>query len=295
MRLGAVLSYVLFLAVTVVSCVRVRNDRKNIVCQKFNRQIQIYRPQGLTVTQRATRNLRSLELELFINQKFREHTSCDVCANATVTNSTRNPLIIKHPSVIILPGDTIQYSVTKRYRHGPPTRFSCEFEVNGDLMKFLSISNSPRSCPAGVPSRQSRNYEAEKKLLLQTIFEYNVYCDAVQSTNLLVLPQDKQSFVNKGEMKEHIVNRLSSLVPSIDWADIVEDTYRIEEMYLFGVKTVPLKWEILHEIRGTQMESVITDPDKIDLSSLLHTDGSGDGGSDDGVVMMGAMLFTEVD
>ncbi|XP_050072520.1 uncharacterized protein LOC126560607 [Anopheles maculipalpis] len=283
MRLGAIFSCVLFLAVTVVSCMRIRNDRTNIVCRKFNRQIQIFRPQGLVVTQRVSRNLRSLDLELYINQKFREHPSCDVCANATVTNGTRNSLIIKHPSVIILPGDTIQYSVTKSYRHGPPKRFSCEFGVNGDLMKFLAITNSPRSCTGGVPSRQSRNYEDEQKLLWDIIYEYDVYCDAVELTNLLVLPQDKKYFAYERDIKEHIVKLLSTLVPSIDWAESVRDVYRTDEMYFFGMKSILLKHEILHMIQGTSVESIITDFDKIDRFSVRNTDGSrnGNGGSED--------------
>ncbi|XP_035917466.1 uncharacterized protein LOC118514572 [Anopheles stephensi] len=279
MRLGVIL---LFLAVTtvVVAGVRVRNDRHRIeVCRKFNRQIEIFRPQGLTVRQSVWRSLRSLDLELYVNQAFRERPSCDVCANVTVTGRARNPLIIHNRTVIIRPGDTVQYSVTKRYRRGRPKRFSCEFTVNGDLMKLLTITSSPRSCPAGVPTRPSRNYEEEQKLLWNIITDSKIYCDAAELTNLLVLHQDSARLVSEADIKDHLVKRLRTLVPSLSWDEIVEDVRRSQGMYFFGVKSILLKREILQMIRGSTVESIITDFDKLDLSAVRNTDGSGDGGS----------------
>uniref|UniRef100_A0A182T126 Uncharacterized protein n=1 Tax=Anopheles maculatus TaxID=74869 RepID=A0A182T126_9DIPT len=162
----------------------------------------------------------------------------------------------------------ISYTVTKRYRQGPPERVSCEFVVNGDLMKFCR-------------DHERRNYKEEQKLLWDIFTEYQTNCEVAEITDLLLLPQDKKNSVFERGMKSHIIDRLNSLLPSVNWDEIVHEVHRLQETYMFGVKSILLKREILHMVRGTMAENIITDFDKIDRP-VRNTDDSVDGGDRSG-------------
>ena len=94
-------------------------------------------PQGVVVNQRLRKNLVGLELKVYINQEGRSNPVCDLCANATLSGRRRKLLKINNPSVLVLPGDTVQYTVTKRYRIGQPTQLSCKFTV-GEFVLVLN-------------------------------------------------------------------------------------------------------------------------------------------------------------
>ncbi|XP_053667181.1 uncharacterized protein LOC128716286 [Anopheles marshallii] len=269
MKLQTIVICVLLLcAVAVVSCGRLSTNLSSFACKQSNRQINIFRPQGFMVKQRIRKHLESIDLEVYINKNYRQHPSCDICVNVTVNNERKKWLTIKHPSAVVLPGDTVQYSITKHYRYGPPKRFSCNLQVDGAIMKFLPKAMSPPSCPVNGASSTKRNYAAEKTLLEQTINGLLSSCDAMDVPKLLVLAEDKKAIESAREpLKRYVVDRLYSLLPSVDWHETVENVYGSPERIVLEVKTVLMKLKILHSIRGTDVAKIVTDFEELSRSA----------------------------
>uniref|UniRef100_A0A182KGQ8 CBM39 domain-containing protein n=1 Tax=Anopheles christyi TaxID=43041 RepID=A0A182KGQ8_9DIPT len=258
-----------------LATVSVSSDAYENACKQFNGQIQIFRPQGLKIAAKhVSRNLLSIEVEVYINQEQRSNPTCDICANATVTGGRRKRFQIYHPSIVVLPGDRFQYTVTKRYRNGPPRQLSCEFRVNGERMLF-SRPTQTRSCEENISTKnkgRQLNYIAEKRLLEETINEMLSSCEAADTTSMLILSGDYADMELTNELKSFIINRLRSHLPSVDWHGEVEDVYRTNGRLVFTVKTTLMKLKVLHLVRGTAVEAIVTDYDKQDRTTYDHED-----------------------
>uniref|UniRef100_A0A182WYN4 CBM39 domain-containing protein n=1 Tax=Anopheles quadriannulatus TaxID=34691 RepID=A0A182WYN4_ANOQN len=231
-------------------------------CKQFNRQISIYRPQGVVVNQRVRKNLVGLELKVYINQEGRSNPVCDLCANATLSGRRRKLLQINNPSVLVLPGDTVQYTVIKRYRIGQPTQLSCKFTV-GDRM--IPTHPAVRHCPENTPRSnvvREINYAAEKRLLEDTINDMLTACEAAGTTKMLILLDNYQDIESEKAVKRYVIGRLESLLPSVEWDGTVENVYRSNGRFIFEVKTALMKLKILHLVRGAEAAASIVDYDK---------------------------------
>nr|XP_040237617.2 uncharacterized protein LOC120958708 [Anopheles coluzzii] len=243
--------------------ITVSSDPIESACKQFNRQISIYRPQGVVVNQRVRRNLVGFEMEVYINQEERSNPMCDLCANATMSGRRRKLLQINNPSVLVLPGDNFQYTVTKRYRNGPPAQLSCKFRVSGDRM--IHSHPAVRHCPENA--RRSNvvreiNYAAEKRLLEDTINELLTACEAAGKTKMLILLGNYQDIESEKALKRYVIGRLESLLPSVEWDGTVENVYRSNGRFVFEVKTTLMKLKILHLVRGAEAAASIVDYDK---------------------------------
>uniref|UniRef100_A0A4Y0BLY8 CBM39 domain-containing protein n=1 Tax=Anopheles funestus TaxID=62324 RepID=A0A4Y0BLY8_ANOFN len=258
MKLKAIFICAIFLALTVtISCVHARNDpwrgitdSSEFDCKRFNKQIQIFRPQGVVITQSVLENVQSLKLKVYINAKYQANPSCDISADFTFTNRTQT-LTTKHASAIVRAGDIVQYTVSKLYQYGPAKIFSCEFYVNDKFIKSAYETTSSRFCPENV-----HNFAAEKTLLEETINELLSSCEAVNLTTKLALTDDMQE---KKPLKRYAVQRLNTLLPSVNWYDTVGNVSRIQNRIVFDVDTKLMKLKILHMIRGTDVAKNITD------------------------------------
>ncbi|XP_041776188.1 uncharacterized protein LOC121595889 isoform X1 [Anopheles merus] len=242
--------------------ITVSSDPIESACTQFNRQIIIYRPQGLMVNQRVRRNLVGLELEVYINQEERSNPVCDLCANATLSGRRKKLLQIKNPSVLVLPGDTVQYTVTKRYRNGPPAQLSCKFRVSGDRM--ISLHPAVHHCSENAPRSnvvREINYAAEKRLLEDTINDMLTSCEATAKTKMLILLGNYQDIESEKALKRYVIGRLESLLPSVEWDGTVDNVYRSNGRFVFEVKTALMKLKILHLVRGAEAAASIVDYD----------------------------------
>uniref|UniRef100_A0A182NF16 CBM39 domain-containing protein n=1 Tax=Anopheles dirus TaxID=7168 RepID=A0A182NF16_9DIPT len=256
---------------TVESSVRTRRSTK---CYAFNKQIQIYYPQGLLVTQRANDTLESLELEVYVNQEKHKKRSCDVCANVTTVNSDGN-MVIRHPTLLARDGDLFQYKLTKHFRSRTNSTLHCKFTVSKSKLK-PAPSTRPLSCPKGsgieiatLPKTQI-DYSDEKALLEATISDLTDSCHSV--TNMLVLDSAQNTFDLETQLKNYTIHRLSSLLPTVDWSDMPENVYLGDEKIIFSVKTILTKKKILYMIRGTEMANEITDYDRLERSASANDD-----------------------
>ncbi|XP_052895474.1 uncharacterized protein LOC128302648 [Anopheles moucheti] len=286
MKLKVIISCVLIFAVTVVSCERskhkasYREEHPRETCQKFNKQIQIFRPQGLELKQNVAKNLRSIDLEVYINQENATHSSYDIWANATVAHRGQKQLIIKHPSVVVLPRDSFQYSITEHYRHGPSKQFNCEFRVNGERMKVVPRPNIAQHCyvfrPKITQPSVKRNYAAEKALLEEKINDHLTLCEGTYVTNLLVLTDVYEGIQTKQALEQYVVNRLNSLLPAVDWRETVENVYLNQDRIVFAVKSKLTKLKILHSIRDTDVAKTIIDYKELGLVVDDYKESSGD-------------------
>ena len=264
--------------------ITVSSDPIESACKQFNRQISIYRPQGVVVNQRVRRNLVGLEMEVYINQEERSNPMCDLCANATMSGRRRKLLQINKPHVLVLPGDNFQYTVTKRYRNGPPAQLSCKFRVSGEFVLVLNrfaAANDTRlvfisgdrmihshpavhHCPENAPRSnvvREINYAAEKRLLEDTINELLTACEAAGTTKMLILLGNYQDIESEKALKRYVIGRLDSLLPSVEWDGMVENVYRSNERFVFEVKTALMKLKILHLVRGAEAAASIVDYD----------------------------------
>uniref|UniRef100_A0A182TW28 CBM39 domain-containing protein n=1 Tax=Anopheles melas TaxID=34690 RepID=A0A182TW28_9DIPT len=240
----------------------VSSDPIESACKQFNRQISIYRPQGVVVNQRVRRNLVGLEMEVYINQEERSNPMCNLCANATLSGRRRKLLQINKPHVLVLPGDNFQYTVTKRYRNGPPAQLSCQFRVSGDRM--IPSHPAVRHCPENAPRNnvvREINYAAEKRLLEDTINELLSACEAAGTTKMLILLGNYQDIESEKALKRYVIGRLDSLLPSVEWDGTVENVYRSNGRFVFEVKTALLKLKILHLVRDAEAAASIVDYD----------------------------------
>ncbi|XP_052895471.1 uncharacterized protein LOC128302646 [Anopheles moucheti] len=272
MALKTTIICVLVLAVTVVSCVRLRTVSSTFVCKRSNRQIHIYRPQGLVVQQRIRKHLQSMNLEVYINKKYQPNPSCDICVNVTVINERKKWLTIKVPSVVVLPRDTVQYSITKHYRFGPPKRFTCELHV-GERMKFVPKRSCNGYRPKTTQPSEKRNYAAEKALLEEMINDLLSSCEARDESKLLVLAENHETIESEGKaLKRYVVQRLKSLLPSVNWHETIENVSGSQNRIVFEVRTVLMKLKILHSIRGTDVAKIITDFEEFGRSAKDYDD-----------------------
>lgn len=243
--------------------ITVSSDPIESACKQFNRQISIYRPQGVVVNQRVRRNLVGLEMEVYINQEERSNPMCDLCANATMSGRRRKLLQVNKPHVLVLPGDNFQYTVTKRYRKWPPAQLSCKFRVSGDRM--IHSYPAVRHCPENVPRSnvvREINYAAEKRLLEDTINELLTACEAAGTTKMLILLGNYQDIESEKALKRYVIGQLESLLPSVEWDGTVENVYRSNGRFVFEVKTALMKLKILHLVRGAEAAASIVDYDK---------------------------------
>ncbi|XP_040169716.1 uncharacterized protein LOC120904056 [Anopheles arabiensis] len=243
--------------------ITVSSDSIESACKQFNRQISIYRPQGVVVNQRMRRNLVGLEMEVYINQEERSNPMCDLCANATMSGRRRKLLQVNKPHVLVLPGDNFQYTVTKRYRNGLPAQLSCKFRVSGDRM--IHSHPAVRHCPENAPRSnvvREINYAAEKRLLEDTINELLTACEAAGTTKMLILLGNYQDIESEKALKRYVIGQLESLLPSVEWDGTVENVYRSNGRFVFEVKTALMKLKILHLVRGAEAAASIVDYDK---------------------------------
>uniref|UniRef100_A0A182QNP9 Uncharacterized protein n=1 Tax=Anopheles farauti TaxID=69004 RepID=A0A182QNP9_9DIPT len=113
-------------------------------------------------------------------------------------------------------------------------------------------------------SKQRTNYHTEKALLKEMITDLTDSCHSV--TKMLILDSERSSFVDKSDLQEYAISRLTSLVPSVDWDEELENVYLSGDMIVFDVKTVLMKKTIMHMIRGTDVADKIIDYDRLERS-----------------------------
>ncbi|XP_053677808.1 uncharacterized protein LOC128727881 [Anopheles nili] len=254
----------IFILVATV-CGQRGNATRDRICKQFNKKIQIFRPRGLTVSQRARENLLSFEIAVYVNQQHNERLACDICANATINYGKSNQLVIDHSSIVVLPGDRFQYSVIERYRYGPPRLFSCEFTVS-DRLKFVPAVKSDTKAPLPTLARNQPDALANKMLLEELINDIIDGCKRSDITNFLAVTTD-ENVENSSKMIPYLLERLNTLVPTLNWGNMLSNAYHSKGMLVFDAQSALMKKKVLHLIRGTDAANKIVDYDRLNRSS----------------------------